>query len=180
MWFPVSTSIFLTFLVCLSLPSCPPAGKPCFQSTALATRGQQNPVEPGLIQQGSPSLGPQVSPYPRSTSFLGCLSSGCCRFILLSPSLIPGALERISGVEDWSLVSNSGACTPFSNVFSTNSYQVCGNVVQILKTNTNSTLKKSKMKGILTFLLPPLLPPDPWSTSGAGSPLPGGPCLGLS
>lgn len=83
-------------------------------------------------------------------------------------------------MEDWSLVSNSGACTPFSNVFSTSSYQVCGNVVQILKTNTNSTLKKSKMKGILTFLLPPLLPPDPWSTSGADSPLPGGPCLGLS
>ena len=46
----------------LSLPSCPPAGKPFFQFTALATRGQQNPVEPGLIQQGSPSLGPRVSP----------------------------------------------------------------------------------------------------------------------
>ena len=38
---------------------------------------------------------------------------------------------------------------------------MCGNVVQILKTNTNSTLKKSKMKGILTFLLPPLLPQIP-------------------
>ena len=113
---------------------------------SVHSAGHKGAAEPGgtwADPAEQPFSWPRGFSYPCSTLFLGCLPSSCCRLILLPPSLIPAALERISGVEDWSLTSNSGSCTPFSNVFSTSSYQVCGNVVQILKTNTNSTLKTS-------------------------------------
>ena len=76
---------------CLRLLSFSPlasfAREALSQSTALATRGQQNQAELGLTQRSSLALGPGFSSHPGSVLFLGCLSGSCYRVVLLPPSL---------------------------------------------------------------------------------------------
>lgn len=73
----------------LSLPPCPPAGKPFF---SVHGDGHKGAAEPGgtwadpAEQPFSWPLG--FSFYPGNTLFLGCLSSSRCKLILLLPSLI--------------------------------------------------------------------------------------------